>query len=59
ILSAAMLLETSFGLTEEANAIRKACTNAVENKKYTPDLANPGQSCLTTQQVGDYIAGIV
>lgn len=59
ILSAAMLLETSFGLTEEAKAIRKACTSAVENKKYTPDLANPGQSCLTTQQVGDYIAGIV
>lgn len=59
ILSAAMLLEISFGLVEEANAIRNACEKAIGNKKYTPDLCEPGQTSLTTLQVGDYIAGII
>ena len=54
ILSAAMMLETSFDLVEEANAIRDAVAKAVENNKSTEDLNK--ENPIGTDAVGDYIA---
>ena len=54
ILSAAMLLESSLDLVKEANVIRDAVANAIENNVATEDLnkKNP----VGTDAVGDYIA---
>ena len=53
ILSAAMLLETSFNLVEEANLIRDAVAKAIDEKVATEDLnkLNP----VGTDAVGDFI----
>tara|TARA_B100000795_G_C22804493_1_gene443961 strand:- start:114 stop:1175 length:1062 start_codon:yes stop_codon:yes gene_type:complete len=53
ILSAAMLLETSFNLIEEANIIRDAVAKAIDEKVATEDLnkLNP----VGTDAVGDFI----
>jgi len=53
ILSAAMLLETSFDLIEEANTIRAAVAKAIDEKVATEDLnkVNP----VGTDAVGDFI----
>jgi 3-isopropylmalate dehydrogenase len=53
ILSAAMLLD-HFGLTDEANAVRDAVENALNEQVVTPELntKNP----YTTEQVGSFIA---
>ena len=54
ILSAAMLLETSFGLTKESAAIRKAVLNALEKGIVTSDIRK--DSTETTTSVGDFIS---
>ncbi|BDD07957.1 3-isopropylmalate dehydrogenase [Fulvitalea axinellae] len=54
ILSAAMLLETSFGLTAEANAIRKAVEISLEEGYVTKDIN--AERFYGTEAVGDYIA---
>ena len=52
ILSASMMLELSFGLIEESNAINKAVEDAIENNIRTEDIG--GNSSCTS--VGDYVA---
>ena len=53
ILSAAMLLETSFGLVEEANAIKNAIAKAMENNFVTIDI-NP-DNYIGTEAFGDKV----
>ncbi|MCI1779688.1 MAG: 3-isopropylmalate dehydrogenase [Bacteroidales bacterium] len=55
ILSAAMLLDISFGLKKEADAVRNACSMAIEKDMVTPEIAEDGKG-RTTEQVGEYIA---
>ena len=54
ILSAAMLLETSFGWTEEAKAIRDAVEKSLEKAVVTIDINK--EKPYSTEEVGDYIA---
>ena len=58
ILSAAMMLEYSFGMKEEAAKIREACAKSIENGIVTEDLAAGGRSYSTTD-VGEYICGLI
>lgn len=53
ILSAAMMMEYSFGLLEEAKAIEDAVEAALNEGIVTPDIA---QGKHSTEEVGDYIA---
>jgi 3-isopropylmalate dehydrogenase len=57
ILSAAMLLETSFGLTEEATLIRKAVEQCLNDGFVTEDIKKG--SGVTTTQLGDKIAELI
>lgn len=59
ILSAAMMLEISFGMLEEAEAVRRACREAVGKKIVTPDLAGEGERSYGTTEVGDYIVSAI
>ena len=54
ILSAAMLLDYAFGMTQEARAIEEAVNSAINNGISTEDL-NPDGG-YGTNEVGDYIA---
>ena len=54
ILSAAMLLETSFNMKEESALITSAVNTALANSIRTEDIAE-GKAYSTTE-VGDYIA---
>ena len=56
ILSAAMLIEYSFGAKEEAEKIRKACIKSIEAGICTADIAATGAISYGTSQVGDFIA---
>jgi 3-isopropylmalate dehydrogenase len=53
ILSAAMLLNYAFGLTEEARAIERAVAQSINDGYCTEDLKPVGAS--TTAEVGDYV----
>jgi 3-isopropylmalate dehydrogenase len=55
ILSAAMMLEYSFGMKQEADDIREACRKSIGNGIVSEDLANKGQKSYTTTEIGDYI----
>ena len=55
ILSVAMLLRHSFGLTAEADAIEKAVTRAIADGARTPDIVAPGAKAQSTREVGDAI----
>jgi len=57
ILSAAMLLETSFGLNEEAAVIRKAVEECLNVGFVTSDIKK--DSTITTTQVGDKVAELI
>ena len=54
ILSAAMMLETSFGLEQEARLIEAAVEKALEAKVVTADI--DASAAKSTSAVGDYIA---
>lgn len=56
ILSAAMMLEISFGMIKEGAAIRNACQDAINNGIVTEDIAPKGDKSYSTTEVGDYIA---
>ncbi|MBS7262262.1 MAG: 3-isopropylmalate dehydrogenase [Eubacteriales bacterium] len=58
ILSAAMMLEYSFGLKEEAAAIRAAVEESIRRGVVTRDIARDACSA-TTREVGDYITRFV
>lgn len=55
ILSAAMLFETSFGLQEEADAIRAVVNKSLAEGVVTEDLSSGGKS-YGTSEVGDWLA---
>ena len=55
ILSCAMMLRYSFGLSDEANAIEKAVEKALDDGYRTADIAAPGQEALSTSQMGQII----
>jgi 3-isopropylmalate dehydrogenase len=55
MLSVAMLLRHSFGLTVEAEAIEKAVAGAISDGARTPDIASPGARAYSTREVGDAI----
>ncbi len=57
ILSAAMMLELSFNLIEEATAIRNAVDKSMEEGVVTEDIAE--DKAYKTSEVGDWIAGVV
>jgi 3-isopropylmalate dehydrogenase len=54
ILSAALMLESSFDLKEEAAIIRKAVEASLEQGKVTEDISK--ENPLSTSEVGDWIA---
>jgi 3-isopropylmalate dehydrogenase len=55
ILSVAMLLRHSLGLSAEADAIEKAVTSAIAAGARTPDIVAPGAKALSTREVGDAV----
>ena len=55
ILSAAMMFETSFGLKEEADAIRTVVNKSLAEGVVTEDLAENGKA-YKTSEVGDWLA---
>ena len=57
ILSAAMLLETSLNLVDEANVIRTAVSKAIDENIATEDLNK--ENPVGTDAVGDFIAATV
>lgn len=57
ILSAAMLLEYSFGLFEEADVIRDAVMQAMDEGIVTEDINKKAAS--GTEEVGDKVAGFI
>ncbi|GCE25266.1 3-isopropylmalate dehydrogenase [Dictyobacter alpinus] len=56
ILSAAMLLQYSLGLKDEAAAIEDAVTKTIEAGYRTEDLREAGARIINTQQMGQKIA---
>jgi 3-isopropylmalate dehydrogenase len=56
ILSAAMLLRHSLGMEAEAQAIEAAVGSTLNAGHRTADLAEPGQTTVTTQEMGDLVA---
>jgi 3-isopropylmalate dehydrogenase len=59
ILSAAMLLRYSFQMKREADSIEAAVASILAAGNRTRDLAKPGQTALTTAEVGAKIAEAV
>ena len=55
ILSVAMLLRHSLGLSAEADTIEKAVTDAIGEGARTKDIVPAGGKALSTRQVGDAI----
>ena len=59
ILSGAMLLRHSFQLEQEALCIEHAVAAALESGNRTSDLARPGESTLTTSQMGTTVSDLI
>lgn len=55
ILSAAMMLRLSLGLDEPATAIETAVRQTIDTGRRTTDVAEPGQTPVTTSQFGDEV----
>ena len=58
VLSAAMMFETSFGLQEEADAIKAVVNKSLAEGVVTEDLATEGKA-YKTSEVGDWLAANV
>jgi 3-isopropylmalate dehydrogenase len=56
ILSMAMMLNYSFGLSEEAAAVENAVAKVLEEKYGTYDIIGEGSTKVSTSQMGDLIA---
>ena len=56
ILSAAMLLRHSLGLTEEAAAVERAVDRVLADNCRTADIAASGAAAISTVEMGDRIA---
>jgi 3-isopropylmalate dehydrogenase len=59
ILSTAMMLRLSLGLEEEAAAVERAVEGALADGLRTVDIATEGTRALSTEQMGEEIAGRV
>ena len=59
ILSAAMMFEYAFGLTEEGRVIREAVAASIDAKFVTEDLAGEGVIARSTSEVGDWVADYI
>lgn len=59
ILSAAMMLEWSFGLKDEAKRIEKAVRGALAKGFRTRDLAEPGAKLVGTAEMGAAVAELI
>ncbi len=59
ILSVAMMLRTTFGLTAEADAVEAAVDEVLARGYRTPDLAWSGETKVGTQEMGDLVAKMV
>jgi 3-isopropylmalate dehydrogenase len=55
ILSVAMLLRHSLGLSAEAEVIEKAVTSTIADGVRTPDIAGQGARAFSTREVGDAV----
>ena len=56
ILSAAMMLRYSFGLTNEANAVEAAVDSVLNAGYRTADIAKPSEETVACTRMGDLIA---
>ena len=56
ILSAAMMLKYTFGLSEEADAVENAVKKTLAAGYRTPDIMSEGKTPATTEQIGSLIA---
>jgi len=52
ILSAAMLLRSSLGLADEANAVENAVARVLAGGARTADIARPGEQTIGTREMG-------
>lgn len=59
ILSAAMMLRYTFGLTEEADAIEAAVEKVLNDGYRTHDIAGEGEKAVGTAEAGDLIAAAI
>ena len=55
ILSAALMLRYSLGLTEEAAAVERAVESVLEQGVRTADIAGAGEKAVGTEEMGDRI----
>jgi len=59
ILSVALLVRYSLGLTEEAAAVELAVERVLADNNRTPDIATPGTNLVGTVEMGDLIVGAI
>jgi len=59
ILSAAMMLRYTFGLTAEADAVERAVKAVLAKGYRTPDIASLGTTPVGTKEVGDLILAAI
>jgi 3-isopropylmalate dehydrogenase len=59
VLSVAMMLRYTFGLSEEADAVEAAVKSVLAAGHRTADLVNPGQVPIGTKEAGDLIAAAI
>ena len=59
ILSVAMMLRYSFGLTDEADAIETAVKKVLADGWRTGDIMSEGKNCIGTKQAGDLITAAI
>lgn len=57
ILSVAMLLRHSLGLSTEADAVEAAVARSIITGARTADIATPGMRAFSTREVGDAVLG--
>ncbi|MFZ3373097.1 MAG: 3-isopropylmalate dehydrogenase, partial [Desulfitobacteriaceae bacterium] len=55
ILSAALMLRSTFGLEDKASLIERAVENVLEAGLRTSDIAKPGERVLSTSAMGDAV----
>jgi len=55
ILSVAMMLRTTFGLAEEADAVEKAVDAVLAAGHRSPDLAGPADAAISTKEMGNLV----
>ena len=56
VLSAAMMLRYSFGLSEEADAVENAVKQVLKDGYRTVDIMSEGMTECSTSKMGDLIA---